>query len=159
MPPGFSIRRYRPSDAADLARIFEHSVKGLASRHYTAGQVAAWLSDAPDENSIAEENEDGQVFLAVTQDDHAVAYIDLEPDGHIDMLFCLPEFAGRGIGSALCREAELAAREASLQRLFVEASESAKPAFERNGFRIVARNDFEINSVAIHNYRMEKFLR
>jgi putative acetyltransferase len=38
----------------------------------------------------------------------------------------------------------------------VEASEAARRLFERKGFVIEKRNDFPINGVAIHNYRMVK---
>jgi putative acetyltransferase len=35
----------------------------------------------------------------------------------------------------------------------------AKPFFERRGFVVVRRNDFLLDGVPIHNYRMEKMLR
>lgn len=41
-------------------------------------------------------------------------------------------------------------------RLYVEASEAARRLFERRGFTVDARNDFAIDGVAIHNYRMSK---
>jgi GNAT superfamily N-acetyltransferase len=48
----------------------------------------------------------------VTADEpgHVVAFIDLEPDGHIDRLFCAPEVAGRGVASRLYDAIETAAR-------------------------------------------------
>jgi putative acetyltransferase len=43
-----------------------------------------------------------------------------------------------------------------LGRIFVEASELARPLFERRGFTLLARNDLVLDGVDIHNYRMEK---
>jgi putative acetyltransferase len=50
------------------------------------------------------------------------------------------------------------AESAGLPRVFVEASELARGLFERHGFRLVARRDFEVRGVPIHNYAMERRL-
>jgi putative acetyltransferase len=45
-----------------------------------------------------------------------------------------------------------------MKRLFVEASEIAKPFFASRGFALIRRKDFEVDGVPIHNYAMEKHL-
>ncbi|HEX3962281.1 MAG TPA: hypothetical protein VHZ03_37580 [Trebonia sp.] len=67
--------------------------------------------------------------MAANAEDRPVAFIDLEPDGHIDRLFCAPE-----------------------------ASELARRVFERKGFTVVQRQDLVIRGVPMHNYRMAKAL-
>jgi putative acetyltransferase len=157
--PGFTVRPYRDSDAADLADILHRAVAIIGRRYYSAAQVEAWLSGPRDERRIREKNADGRkVWVAAGAGDRPVAYIDLEPDGHIDMLFCAPEASGRGLASALYRRLEAFARQQKLPGLFAEASEAAKPVFEHWGFTVVARRDFEIRSVPIHNYEMRKEL-
>ena len=42
--------------------------------------------------------------------------------------------------------------------LFTEASEPARRFFARRGFKVVERNDFKIDGVPIHNFRMKKRL-
>ena len=54
---------------------------------------------------------------------------------------------------------EAHAREQGIERLIVEASELARPLFERRGFTLLGRNDLLLDGVAIHNYRMEKRLQ
>ena len=71
----------------------------------------------------------------------------------------LPAFRGRGIGSALLAALEAVARTQGSTRIFVEASELARPLFERRGYAFIRRNDFEVNGVPIHNFKMEKSLR
>jgi putative acetyltransferase len=98
------------------------------------------------------------VFVAEV-DGRAEAFIDLQEDGHIDMMFCAPEHAGQGLAAQLFSSLEQEARRRGLPRLHVEASEMAKPFFERRGFALVRRNDFMLEGVPIHNYHMEKLLR
>jgi putative acetyltransferase len=60
--------------------------------------------------------------------------------------------------AALYAALEAEARARSLPRIHVEASEPARRFFLRRGFVLVARRDFEIAGVAIHNFVMKKRL-
>ena len=154
-----TIRGYDPRDAAGLADVFFRSVRQVALSGYTAAQVAAWAPEPRTAQWAHGEASDGRlVLVAADEDDRPVAYIDLEPDGHIDRLFCAPEAAGQGIASRLCDAVEAAAREQGIRNLFTEASELARRVFERKGFAVVQRQDLVIRGVAMHNYRMAKAL-
>jgi putative acetyltransferase len=154
-----TIRVYDPRDAADLADVFFRSVRQVALSDYTAAQVKAWAPEPRTAEWAHTEASDGRlVLVAVDEDDRPVAYIDLEPNGHINRLFCAPEAAGRGIASRLYDAVEAAAREQGIRSLFTEASELARRLFERKGFAVVERQDMVIRGVAIHNYRMAKDL-
>lgn len=74
------------------------------------------------------------------------------------MLYCHPDHTRRGLADELLGHAEAYARSLGLSRLFTEASELARPAFERAGYKRQHRRDFEIEGVPIHNYAMQKFL-
>jgi putative acetyltransferase len=101
-------------------------------------------------------DEVADLVLAVWRTGHVVAFINLEPDGHIDRLFCAPEVAGRGVASRLYDAIETATRAQGIQRLFTEASELARRFFERKGFTVLERQDMIVRGVPIHNYRMAK---
>jgi putative acetyltransferase len=154
-----AIRPYKSEDGAALASIFVRAVQKTASRDYTPDQIAAWLADRPGAADIDRKNSDGRLALVATNPDgHAIGWIDLEPDGHIDMLYCDPDFVGQGITSLLFGAAERLARQAGLKRLFVEASETSRPVFAHWGFVVIGRRDFSLKGISIHNYAMEKLL-
>jgi putative acetyltransferase len=44
------------------------------------------------------------------------------------------------------------------KRLFGEVSITARPVFERHGFKVLAYQTVETNGQALGNYRMEKLL-
>jgi putative acetyltransferase len=90
--------------------------------------------------------------------DKAIAFGDMEANGHLDHLFATPEALGSGAAAAVYERLELHAKELSLARLYVEASECALRFFERKGFVKLRRNDFGLRGVSIHNYTMEKIL-
>lgn len=102
------------------------------------------------------------MIVAVDENDRAVAYALLEPDGHLDHLYCHPDHTRRGLADRLLTAAHDLAREIGVTKLYTEASELARPAFERAGYRVIQRREFEIphegRGIPIHNFAMEKVL-
>lgn len=150
------IRPFEADDAEGSAALFHASVHQIGIRDYSAEQVSAWSPAVPDPRDYIRCSLDGRVFLVAVDDDgKPVGYGDLEADDHIDHLYCLPDVVGTGIGSALYDSLEGVASHRGIQVLCRGKRSSA--AFVRaQGFAVEQRNDFTINGVAIHNYRMVK---
>lgn len=143
------------------------AIRAVGSARYDEDQVEAWAARHPGPERFVERSRSGaDIFVAADADDQAVAYALIEqPEdggGHLDMLYCHPAHTKRGLADELLAKAEALARSKGMARLFTEASELARPAFERAGYVVLHRRDFEIEhgekSVAIHNYAMEKRL-
>lgn len=153
------IRGYRASDAVGIARVFRRSVEALGPRDYSAEQVAAWSARTPSPEAVAARAADGRTTLiAADEDDQPIAFIDLEPDGHIDLFYCAPEAAGLGAADALYEAVEALARGKLVPRLYSEASEAALRFFLKRGFTSLGRRDVVLGGVTIHNYGVEKAL-
>jgi putative acetyltransferase len=153
------VRAFLPEDGERLGIIFYRSVREAGRRAYNREQVEAWAVSVPPAEFYQKKAVDGRALLVTVDDsDKPVAYGDIEPSGHIDHLFCHPEAIGTGAASKLYDRLEVQARDWSLARLFVEASEVARPFFERKGFTMLRRNDFIMRGVLMHHYWMEKLL-
>ncbi len=158
-----SLRPFREADAAAVSALTLAAIRVTGPRGYSSEQIAAWAARHPGpERFIARAAKGDLIRLAVDAADVPLAYCLLEVDGHLDMLYCHPDHTGRGLARMLLAQAELVARDRDVSRLFTEASELARPVFERAGYRLVARRDFTIHydgrEVAIHNYAMDKRL-
>ena len=154
-----AFRPFQDRDAQALSRVFFDSVRQAALSDYSPAQVEAWAPAPPDPARFASKAGDGRLFLvAVIEQDEPIAFGDLEADGHIDYLYCRPDFVGKGVASALYDRLEHHASERAMPRLYTEASELARRLFERKGFVVIARRDLIVNGVALHNYAMEKTL-
>jgi putative acetyltransferase len=153
------IRPFELSDGPALARIFYRAIHEVACAHYSQEQVNAWAPKIPAAERFVARGTDGRTLLvAVDETGEPIAYGDVEGDGHIDHVFCKPEVAGTGVAALLYEELESAARARGICRIYVEASEPAQRFFLKRGFETTGRNDFELDGVAIHNFRMEKQL-
>jgi putative acetyltransferase len=157
--PEVTIRPFRTADAPALAALFHAAVHGIAARHYSEAQVRAWAPEMPDPAGFEARAADGRTLLvAADPEDAPLAYGDLEADGHIDHLFCRPDAAGTGVAALLYGALEAEARARRIARLYVEASEPARRFFLKQGFAELARRDFALAGVPIHNFAMEKKL-
>jgi putative acetyltransferase len=160
----YSLRPFRSSDAARLGEIFAEAVRVVGAHGYSTEQVAAWAARSPAaESRILERISAGDwIMVAAGSDDDPVAYALLERDGHLDHLYCHPDHTRQGLADLLLEAAEEQARAWGCSRLYTEASELARPAFERAGYIVTHRRDFSIahagQVVPIHNYAMEKAL-
>ena len=153
------IRPFLAKDAPALAALFHATIHGIAARDYSTAQLHAWSPAPPDPDRVLARATDGRTMLvAVDDEDEPLAYGDLEADGHIDHLYCRPDAAGTGVTAQLYDALEVVAVARGIARLYTEASEPARRFFARRGFALIARRDFKVRGVAIHNHAMEKRL-
>lgn len=147
------IREFRPADLAAVVEVFERSVRETACRDYRPAQIAAWI---PDPARWPERLAGGSVYLLESQGKTA-GFMRLA-GGVLDLLYVHPEFQRRGFGRALIELAASQASAAGWPRLVAEVSLTARPCFERCGFRVVAAREVECRGVRLRNFRMARAL-
>lgn len=149
------IRPYRPDDAAAVSALYFESVHGLGALRYTPEQVRAWCPRAPDPAVTDARARDGRLTLVAEDEAGRVAgFGDVNAAGHIDRLYRRPGPELAGVGQVLLEALMDHAAAHGADRLSVEASEMARGLFERHGFSVVERRDFERNGVMVHHYAM-----
>lgn len=154
--PEISIRPLAADDGPHLARIFFCAVYDGTRAHYTFNQRRAWAGDAIE---AARWQEAAEMTGFVAQiDDEPVGFMTIDDAGHIEFAFVLPSVAGTGIGRKLYEAVEAKARAAGATTLTVEASEVAKPFFERQGWTALFRQSVVRRNVTLTNHKMEKAL-
>jgi putative acetyltransferase len=151
------IRRYSSNDLAGLVALFRDTVRRINRRDYSDQQVMAWAPDNIDLLLWGRRFENKAVRVA-DLDGTPVGFVEIARDGQIDMLYVHADHQGQGIASALIRTAEAWAQTRGLQRLFTEATITARPFFERRGFRLIAPQRVIRRALEFINYRMDKQL-
>ena len=151
------IRDYQDADCAALADIFQRAVREIARKDYSRAQVMAWAPDGRDLEMFAARLANRPTFVAEYKGQVA-GFTDLDGDGHIDMFYVNPDFQRRGVASAMLRFLAARGQSERRKRLFSEVSITARPVFERHGFKVLAYQTVETNGQALGNYRMEKLL-
>lgn len=159
---GYTLRPFHPADAEAIAALTLAAIRVTGLRAYSPEQVAAWSARYSVTRLLDGAAKGDVILVAADPVDAPAAYAVLEADGHLDMLYCHPDHIGHGLGQRLLAEAEGAALRHGITRIFAEASELARPVFERAGYALLHRRDFSIGPVdapvSIHNYAMAKVL-
>ncbi len=150
-----SLRPYLPADARRCAEIFRSSIEELAAEDYDEEQRKAWAARADDEQAFAARLTEALTLLAVI--DAAIAgFASLKGAEEIDMLFVDPQFARQGAGRALIEALTKLTQARGAKRLTVDASDAARPLFERQGFAAQRRNLVRVGDQWLANTTMTK---
>lgn len=152
-----ALRPYVPADAKRCAEIFRASIEELAAEDYDTDQREAWASRADDEEGFGARLAGALTLLAVI-DGATAGFASLKGAEEIDMLFVDPEFARRGVGRTLVDALTRLAEARGARRLTTEASDVAKPLFERQGFTAQKRNLVRKGDQWLANTTMTKTL-
>ena len=152
-----TLRPFRPDDAPALLALFRDTIRRVNSRDYSPAQIAAWASDDIDTVSWFVRFT-GRYVPVAEEAGRLVGFAELEPDGHIDRLYVSADHQQRGIGRQLLAAVEAEARRLGLARLFTEASITARPFFESQGFVVLAPQVVTCRGAEFVNYRMERVL-
>lgn len=147
------IRRYSKDDAGAVLEVFKRSVQGIAPARYSHAQVVAWAGSDHNIDEWASRMEARETIVAC-EGDRIVGWIEMEPNGHLDMLYCIPEAAGTGIAGQLYDVLLQRARQIGLRRLYAEASVFSESFFMKRGWQIDLREVITHNSVPINRARM-----
>ena len=135
-PEPLSIRRYDRSDVQATLAVFQAAVIEGASSVYSEAERRAWAPLLCPLGRWTKARMRSRTWVVEVRK-QVVAFGDLTGDGEIAMLYVLPALTRRGIGRALLKEAESAARALAMPRLTTRASLIAQPLFARCGFRPV----------------------
>ena len=157
MKTEISIRDYQPEDAQALANIFYNTIHRINIQHYTEEQVDVWAPKSSLENTErwAKKFQKTQPIIA-TVGDEIVGFAEFEPNGHIDCFYCHHEWIGKGVGSTIIKEILLRAKNNHISLIFSEVSISAKPFFEKWGFKTITQQTIVINGIELMNFKMER---
>jgi len=152
-----TFRPYQKTDAPVLLDLFRQTVRRVNSKDYNPEQIAAWSSDSIDPEVWAQRFEGRQTTVAVNGD-QLVGFAELTMDGAIDRFYVHAEYQGRGLGGRMLAILLKKARELGLKRLTVEASITAKPFFESQGFTHLGSQVVHCRGAYLVNFRMERSL-
>ena len=155
--PKLALRPFLPADTALLREIFRDSIEELTSDDYTEAQQEAWASAADDEAAFGKKLA-GQLTLVGTMEGSPVGFASLEGKDKVDMLYVHPAAAGLGIAAMLIDALEKLAGSRGVEKLTVDASDSARGFFEKHGYVAQQRNTVTVGEEWLANTTLSKQL-
>lgn len=152
-----SIRKYQIQDLSPLVRLFTESVHELTATAYDETQRYAWASRTPNLDTWQHRLESLETLVA-EEADQLAGFISYELTGQIDLIYTAPNYARKGVASALLRKAEEHLRTLGVKELLTEASVVARPFFLRHGFEVEQEYQTTVRGAHFLRYNMRKAL-
>lgn len=145
------IRPYRSSDCQTLTELFYHTVHTVNAKDYTPAQLDAWATGHVD---LAQWDQSLQAHysLVAVDDGVIVGFGDIDATGYLDRLYVHADYQGQGIATALCNQLE----QAVAGPITTHASITAKPFFEKRGYRVLKKQHVERQGVVLTNFVLIK---
>lgn len=148
------IRNFCVGDEADLSRVFQSSIRELASADYTTEQIEVWAGASFDlEQWVMRIRELKPFVLEI--DGIIVAYADLQLDGYIDHFFVAGKYSRQGLGSLLMSHIIENAITKGITTLTADVSMNAQNFFTRFGFVIVEQRSRMMQGIVLPNFLMQ----
>jgi putative acetyltransferase len=148
-----TIRDYRHDDLDAVLKVFQGAVRQVAARDYIPEQVEAWAPDPPDREQWRRRLGRCAVFVCEASG-RVAGFISVDATGYVDLLFVDPSHLRRGIASALMAHAKDWALERGVRRLTADSSITARPFFERAGFRVIEHRIASLRGMMFRNFHM-----
>ncbi len=145
------IRKYQPSDCKELTELFYNTVHTVNAKDYTKEQLDVWATGQVDLEKWDQSLQEHFSIVAV-DDDIIVGFGDIDKTGYLDRLFVHAGYQGKGIATAICNRLEAAVQ----TNIVTHASITARPFFEKRGYKVVKEQQVERQGLFLTNFVMIK---
>ena len=146
------IRKYISSDCEQLAELFYQTVHVVNAKDYTSKQLDVWATGHVDlkewDQSFLEHN----TWVAI-KNSIIVGFGDIDKLGYLDRLYVHKDYQRQGIATAICNKLEQSVK---VYKIITHASITARPFFEKRGYKVMKEQQVIRNGIALTNYIMEK---
>jgi putative acetyltransferase len=141
-----------------MQQLYVDTIQSVCRQDYTQEQINVWISSV--ENTARWLNIiNNQWVLLAKINNHLLGYGTLKDSHYIDLFYVHKEFLRQGIAGKLLEQLESQALKSQTEWLTADVSITAKPFFERNGFRVIAEQKNIIKKVELINFKMGKRLK
>ncbi len=148
------LRGYKSSDCPAMAELFYHTVHTVNAKDYSPAQLDAWATGQIDLDAWNASFLAHHTVVAV-ENGQITGFGDMDNTGYLDRLYVHKDYQGHGIASRICDALEQACPSLHLS---THASITARPFFERRGWRVVREQQVERRGVLLTNFVMERHL-
>ncbi|NML70379.1 GNAT family N-acetyltransferase [Chryseobacterium sp. RP-3-3] len=151
------IRKGNISDLSEMRRLFTDTITSVCKNDYNSEQIEAWRSGTENEERWMQVMNSQFVIVAKINGQMA-GFCTLERGNYIDLLFVHKDFQHQGIARKMYTFIEQEVTIRKEKTLAAAVSKTARPFFEKMGFRMITEQTVNVKGIDLTNYKMEKDL-
>ncbi|MCR1960333.1 GNAT family N-acetyltransferase [Thomasclavelia cocleata] len=149
------FREYQSSDLKEICELFYETITIINKYDYNDEQIRVWSNRR--NVLLKQDNFFYSLYTIVAiENNKIVGYGNIDKNGYLDHLYVHKNYQRRHIATLLCDKLENYNKE--IKELTVHSSITAKPFFEKRGYKVVKEQTVELDGVNINNYLMKKVI-
>lgn len=156
MVTNLGIRRLAAQDIPEMRKLFRTTVLTVNSKDYTKEEVEDWASCGDSVEHWKELLAKNDYIGALDGQGGIVGFSSMNAEGYLHSMFVHKDWQGKGVATLLLSEVKKIARRYGVHKISVEVSVTARPFFEKNGYKVVKEQKAKANRLYLTNYVMEK---
>lgn len=145
------IRKYQSSDCKEIIELFYNTVHIINAKDYTKEQLDVWATGKVELEKWDKSFQEHFTVVAV-DNEIIVGFGDIDKTGYLDRLYVHHNYQKKGVATAICNELEKVVQ----SNITTYASITAKPFFEKRGYKVIKEQQVERQGVFLTNFCMEK---
>ena len=145
------IRNYKPSDCKEMAELFYHTIHTVNAKDYTEEQLNVWATGQVDLEKWNQSFLEHYSVIAV-DGDRITGFGDIDETGYLDRLYVHADHQNQCVATAICDALEQTAP----GNITTHASITARPFFEKRGYKVIKKQQVERQGIFLTNFVMEK---
>ncbi|MCG3682614.1 GNAT family N-acetyltransferase [Aliarcobacter butzleri] len=153
----FLIINYDKKYLKQIVELFISTVHNINKKDYSKEQLNAWANPQYDLNSWEKRFEKSKPYLCMIED-KIVGFCEYY-DGYIDCFYVHFKYQNCGIGKLLLNHILKLAKNKNIDKIEADVSITAKPFFEKFGFKQIKENVVKRENIELVNFSMEMNLK
>jgi len=137
----------------DIPILFTNTIHKTCNKDYTQSQLNAWANPNIDFEIWEEKVAKSKPYLAIIQN-KLVGFVEFYED-YIDCFYIHHQYQGIGVGKSLMEHVLAIAKNNNISKIKVDVSITAKPFFEKFGFKQVKMNHIKRCDEELINFSMQ----
>ncbi|HCW74207.1 MAG TPA: GNAT family N-acetyltransferase [Clostridiaceae bacterium] len=149
------FRSYESKDCEEIIKLFQETVHTVNARDYGKDQLDVWATGREDlvkwDNSFKD-----HVTIVAEENGSIVGFGDMDREGYLDHLYVHKDHQRKGVAAKIVGALENEAEFHDIPAFTTFSSITAKPFFEKMGYRVMYKNTVIREGVELINYFMKK---
>jgi putative acetyltransferase len=134
-----------------MAELFYNTVHTINAKDYTKEQLDVWATGHVDLEKWNQSFQEHFSLVAI-ENKIIIGFGDIDKTGYLDRLFVHKDYQKKGVAAAICDKLEQAVK----GKIITHASITARPFFEKRGYKIIKKQQLKKQGVVLTNFVMKK---
>lgn len=156
LKPRYKIRPLVEGDISEMQQLFRSTVLNVNLRDYTNEEVMDWASCGDDVAHWKDLLSQNCYIGAFDERDRMAGFSSMNKKGYLHSMFVHKDMQGKGVATQLLEEVEKMAVAYGVTEITSEVSLTARPFFERKGYKVVKSQKCRANKLMLTNFVMRK---